>query len=183
MRALNRKLLRELRQSKAQSLAIAMVIASGVAVFVMSINTLGFLRETRDAYYDRYRFAHVFASVRRAPLSVAERLTGISGVAAVDCRIVADVTMDVPGLEEPAVGRLISLPRDSSAGLNRVHLRRGRMPEPDRAGEVLVSDAFFEANSLSLGDHVEAILNGRLQTLTFVGVALSPEYVIQIRER
>ena len=85
MRALDRKLLRELGQSKAQSLAIAMVIASGVAVFVMSINTLGFLRETRDAYYDRYRFGHVFASVRRAPLAVQERLAGISGVAEVGC--------------------------------------------------------------------------------------------------
>ena len=181
MRALDRKLVRELGQSKAQSLAIAMVIASGVAVFVMSINTLGFLRETRDAYYERYRFGHLFASVRRAPLAVQERLIGIPGVAAVDCRIVSDVTLDVPDLEEPAVGRLISLPRDEQRGLNRVHLRRGRMPEPDRAGEVLVSDAFFEANSLALGDQIEAILNGRLQTLRLVGVALSPEYVIQIR--
>ncbi len=98
-----------------------------------------------------------------------------------DCRIVSDVTLDVPGLEEPAVGRLISLPRDDQPGLNRVHLRRGRKPESDRAGEVLVSDAFFEANSLALGDQIEAVLNGRLQTLTLVGVALSPEYVIQIR--
>ena len=181
MRALDRKLIRELGQSKAQSLAIVLVIASGVAVFVMSLNTLGFLRATRDAYYDRYRFGHLFASVRRAPMSESERLAEISGVAAVQARVVSDVTLDVPGLAEPAVGRLISLPEQAGVGLNRVHLRRGRMPDPDRAGEVLVSDAFFEANSLALGDTIEAVLNGRLQTLRIVGVALSPEYVIQIR--
>lgn len=181
MRTLQLKLIRELGHSKTQSLAIALVIASGVAVFVMSLNTLWFLRETRDAYYDRYRFAHLFASVRRAPRVISERLTNISGVAAVDTRIVSDVTLDVPDLLEPAVGRLISLPQAERSGLNRIHLRRGRMPDSDRAGEVLVSDAFFEANSLKLGDRIDAVLNGRLQVLTLVGVALSPEYVIQLR--
>ncbi len=69
MRTLDQKLLRELSQSKAQSLAIGLVIASGVAVFVMSLGTHGFLQSTRDAYYDRYRFAEIFASLRRAPES------------------------------------------------------------------------------------------------------------------
>ncbi|MGI9471199.1 MAG: ABC transporter permease [Rubripirellula sp.] len=170
-----------MRETKAQSFAIGLVIASGIAVFVMSINTLGFLRETRDAYYDRYRFADLFASVRRAPLPVSERLGEISGVATVQTRIVSDVTIDVPSLSEPAVGRLISLPADNRPILNDVYLRQGRMPEPDRSGEVLASDAFFQANSLSLGDQIDAVLNGRLQPLTVVGVVLSPEYVIQIR--
>ena len=181
MRTLDRKLIREMRQTKAQSLAIGLVIASGIAVFVMSINTLGFLKETRDAYYDRYRFADLFASVRRAPQPIAERLGEISGVATVQSRIVSDVTIDVPALPEPAVGRLISLPVDNRPVLNNVYLKQGRMPEADRSGEVVVSYAFFQANELALGDKIEAILNGRLQPLTIVGVVLSPEYVIQIR--
>ncbi len=135
MRALDRKLLRELGQSKAQSLAIATVIASGIAVFVMSINTLGFLRETCDAYYERQRFGHLFATVHRAPLAIQMRLAEISGVATVDCRIVSDVTLDVPGLEEPAVGRLISLPHAEQQGLNLIHLRRGRLQIPIGLGK------------------------------------------------
>lgn len=181
MRALNRKLIRELRETKAQFLAIAVVIGSGVAVLVMSLNTLGFLRTTRDAYYDRYRFAQVFASVTRAPLPVESQLLSIDGVATTETRIVAHVTLDVPGLDEPAVARLISLPHPASAGLNQIHLRRGRLPEADRAGEIIVSEPFFEANGLQLGDRINAVLNGRLQPLVIVGVALSPEYVIQVR--
>jgi putative ABC transport system permease protein len=181
MRTLDRKLLRELNDTKAQSLAIILVIGSGVAVFVMSINTLGFLSETRDAYYDRYRFGHLFASVRRVPQPVRERIVEIPGIAAVQTRIVSDVTLDVEGLVEPAVGRLVSLPPGNAPTLNAIYLRSGRMPEPDRPGEVLVSDAFFEANSLSVGDKIDAVLNGRLQPLSIVGVALSPEYVIQMR--
>ncbi len=181
MRTLNKKLVREFRDTKAQSLAIALVIGSGVAVFVMSVNTLGFLHESRGAYYDRYRFAHLFASLSRAPEPVRERITEIAGIAAVQTRIVSDVTLDVVGLDEPAVGRLVSLPRDDLPSLNAIHLKRGRMPEPDRPGEVLVSDAFFESNGLAIGDHVDAVINGRSQSLRIVGVGLSPEYVIQMR--
>lgn len=181
MRTLTRKLFRELWESRTQSLAIALVIGSGVAVLVMSLNTLGFLRETRDAYYDRYRLAHVFASVTRAPQPIQDQLLAIDGVAAIETRIVSEVTLDVADLDEPAVGRLISLAPNASSGLNQIHLRRGRMPEPDRAGEVVASEPFFEANGLRLGARVDAVLNGRLQPLTIVGVALSPEYVIQVR--
>ncbi|MEM8671110.1 MAG: FtsX-like permease family protein [Planctomycetota bacterium] len=181
MRTLTRKLFRELWETRAQSLAICLVIGSGVAVLVMSLNTLGLLRETRDAYYDRYRFAHVFASVTRAPQPVESQLLSIDDVAAVETRIVSEVTLDVESLEEPAVGRLISLPTDPKSGLNQIHLRRGRFPEPDRAGEVIASEPFFESNQLRLGDRVDAVLNGRSQPLVVVGVALSPEYVIQVR--
>ena len=181
MLSLDKKLLRELWESKTQSIAIGLVIASGVAVLVMSLSTLGFLRETRDAYYDRYRFADLFASVRRAPQPVAQRLASIDGVARVQTRIVSDVTLDVPRLREPAVGRLISIPDHGPCSLNAIHLKHGRMPQPDRPGEVLASDAFVEANLLELEHTVSAVMNGRLQELKIVGIALSPEYVFQMR--
>lgn len=181
LRALDRKLLRELGQSKGQALAIGLVVASGVAVFVMALGTLSFLQSTRDAYYDRYRFADLFASLRRAPEHVASQVASLPGVATVQTRIVSEVTLDVAGLAEPAVGRLVSIPNSGPAKLNALFLESGRLPDPDRAGEILASDAFVEANQLSIGDSVSAVLNGRMQTLRIVGVALSPEYVFQIR--
>ncbi|MEX1027113.1 MAG: FtsX-like permease family protein [Candidatus Paceibacterota bacterium] len=181
MRALDRKLLRELRQSKGQALAIGLVVASGVAVFVMALGTLSFLQSTRDAYYDRYRLADLFASLNLAPQHVGRQVESLPGVATVQTRIVSEVTLDVPGLAEPAVGRLVSIPNSGSAKLNALYLQSGRLPDPDRAGEVLASDAFVEANRLSVGDSVSAVLNGRMQTLRIVGVALSPEYVFQVR--
>ncbi len=67
MRALDRKVLRDLARMRGQVLAVALVIASGVAVLVMSLSTLDALRETTRAYYERYRFAQVFAALERAP--------------------------------------------------------------------------------------------------------------------
>jgi putative ABC transport system permease protein len=46
---------------------------------------------------------------------------------------------------------------------------------------VLASEGFVLANGLELGDRVPAVLNGRLRRLTIVGVALSPEFIYNIR--
>uniref|UniRef100_A0A7C2K1P0 FtsX-like permease family protein n=1 Tax=Schlesneria paludicola TaxID=360056 RepID=A0A7C2K1P0_9PLAN len=181
MTALDRKLLRDLYQIPGQLLAISLVMACGVAVLIMSVGTLRFLRQTRDAYYERSRFAQVFATVKRAPMPLGERLREIPGVASVDLRIVNEVVIDVAGLDEPVIGRLISLPANREVPLNRLHLREGRQLNPLQPGEVLASEGFAKANRLKPGDTVRAVINGRRQELRIVGVALSPEYIFQIR--
>ena len=181
MRAIHRKLLRDLWALRGQAAAVAAVIACGVAISVMSLSTLKSLAETCDTYYARFAFAHLFASVKRAPLSVAERLNEIDGVAQVDARIVRDVTMMVEGLAEPAVARLISIPNRGQPKLNQVYLRRGRMPDAGHGLEVLAGESFAVEHNFRPGDSVQAVLNGHLQTLKIAGIALSPEYVLQIK--
>jgi putative ABC transport system permease protein len=182
MSALHRKLLRDLWQMKGQAVAICLVIASAASMAVMSLSMRESLGRTQAAYYDRYRFADVFTHLKRAPNSLAGRIEDIPGVARVQTRIVAAVTLDVPKLSEPAKGRLISVPDRRVPTLNDVHLRSGRWVEPGRAGEVMVSEAFAEAHAFKSGDSVKAVLNGRLQELHIVGVVLSPEYVYQLPE-
>jgi putative ABC transport system permease protein len=181
MRALDRKLVRDLLGMKGQAVAIAFVVAASIAVLVSSMSTYRSLERTQRVYYERYRFAEVFARVKRAPETVAERVRAIPGVAQVETRAVADVSIEVAGLDEPAIGRLVSLPEPGRASLNATYLRRGRMPEPGRPGEALVSEGFAEANKLGPGDHVAAVIHGRWQRLEITGVALSPEYIYLIR--
>jgi putative ABC transport system permease protein len=178
---LDRKLLRDLWEMKGQSAAIAAVIAAGVTMFVMYLSTFDSLRRTRGAYYERARFADVFASVKRAPASLEGRIAAIPGVQVLATRVVADVTLDVPGMPEPATGRLISLPERGRPPLNDVYLRRGRWIDPSRPDEVLASEMFSDAHGFHPGDRVGAIINGRRRWLTIVGIALSPEYVYGIR--
>ena len=181
LRALDRKLLRDLWAMKGQSLAIASVIAAGVAMFVMYLSNFDSLQRTRAAYYESARFADVFASLKRAPSSLEARIAALPGVEAVATRVVADVTLDVPGMAEPAIGRLISLPDRGRPALNDVYLRRGRWVDPTRPDEVLASEIFCDAHGFNPGDRVAAIINGRRRWLTIVGIALSPEYVYAIR--
>lgn len=178
---LDRKLMRDLWRLRGQALAIALVISGGVAAFVFAFSTLESLTRTRDAYYDRYRFAHVFASAKRAPRALEARLREIPGVAEVETRVVVDVTLTLDGLAEPASGRLISIPDLGRPRLNDVFLVAGRWPEFGRSEEVLIGEAFAEAHGFEPEDSLVALLNGRRRTLRIVGIALSPEHVYSIR--
>ena len=182
MRMLHRKLLRDLWLLRGPVLAIGLVMASGVATFVMSLSTLSMLYRTQSTYYERYRFADGFARVKRAPDALAARMEEIPGVQRVMTRIVEFVNLDLPGMTEPATGRLISLPDLGEPAINGLHLSAGRWPELERPDEVLISDGFARIHQLNPGDQVGAILNGRWQSLRVVGVAMSPEFIYQIRE-
>ena len=179
IKALDRKLLRDLLRMRGQVLAIVLIVACGIATLVTMMSTHGSLQLTQATYYDQYRFADVFVQLKRAPESVAVRFEQIPGVGAVQTRVVKDVTLSVEGLEEPATGRMISIPERPTPILNDLFIRQGRYPS--QRGEVLASEVFARANQLELNDTVGAIINGRWQTLRIVGVALSPEYIYEIR--
>src|SRR5689334_15284888 len=168
MTALNRKLFRDLAQLKGQAIAISLVMACGVAAFVNASSTSASLDGALSAYYDRYRFADVFAHLKRAPNTTAEHIAQIPGVGQVQTRVVIDVTIDVPGMKEPATGRLVSVPDVPTPGLNRVYLRSGRYVEPGRRGEVMVHESFALAHGFKPGDRLAAVINGRWEQLTIV---------------
>lgn len=175
--ALDRKLLRDLRRIWAQSLAIALVMACGVAVLIISFGTLQNLTQTRDAYYERNRFAELFASATRVPYDLMSEIAAIDGVAQAEARIVDYVVLDMPEMAEPGMGRVVSLPEDGEPILNVPLLRMGQLPEPESVDEVAVSEAFANAHGLRPGDSFRAIVNGQARDLLVSGIALSPEYI------
>jgi putative ABC transport system permease protein len=135
MRALDVKLVRDLRRLWAQALAIVLVVAGGAAALVAVVGSIRSLEETRDIYYQRYRFADVFAQVKRAPKILADQIAAIPGVALVDVRISRLALLDLPDSREPVTAQFISLPDGFEQHLNRIYLRSGRMPEPGRVQE------------------------------------------------
>jgi len=181
MRALERKLLRDVLHLRGQLIAVALVVMCGVAMWVTMRGAYRSLVLSRRTYYSTGRFADVFAHLVRAPLATATAMERIPGVNAVQPGIVFDVTLDVPGLAEPATGHLVSIPEDGHPQLNDVHLRQGRWIDAGNPGEVIVSESFASANHLRPGDSIGAVLNGRWRRLSVVGIGLSPEYVYEIR--
>ena len=101
MRALDKKLFRDIRRLWAQSLAIALVLASGVMVMVMSFGAQRSLSETRDTYYERARFADVWSDASRAPMSLVPEIAAIEGVSRVEARISEFAILDIAGLDSP----------------------------------------------------------------------------------
>ena len=180
MHPLNRKIFRDLRRLRGQAFAIAMIVASGVGVLVMSLSAMQALTDTTQAYYERYQFADVFAVTKRTPMHVVRELEGIDGVRTIEPRIVQYATIDVESFPEPIAGSFVSIPENHPPRLNQLALRAGRMPLDTDPDEILINEPFAEAHALAPGDTIEALLNGRKRVLNIVGLALSPEFVYAI---
>jgi putative ABC transport system permease protein len=185
MTALDRKLLRDLRLMWSQVLTIALVVASGLGGFITSLSAVDSLALARDRFYASGHFADVFASVKRAPNSLAATLLTTPGVADVQTTIEQVVRIELPGVVDPVLGQLIGVDARLPARMNQVTLRSGRGLEQgtqeaklsDQAIPALVSAGFADARGLRPGARMSALINGKRRTLQITGIALSPEFI------
>ncbi len=177
MSMLTRKLLRDLWATKGQVVTIALVVASGIAAFVASLSTYESLKRMQADYYESARFAHVFASARRVPNSVAPALLEIPGVVEAQATLTYDAMIDLPGVVEPLVGRMIALPEHGLPAMNRLTLMAGRWIDAPESNQVLVNQTFAQKRGLAPGSTLTALLNGKRETLVVVGIVLSPGYI------
>lgn len=175
---LRRKALRDLRRLWAQALAIALVLAAGVATLILGSGAHRALTDTRDRYYADYRFADLSTDVVRAPLSLVNTIRAVDGVLQAEPRIIKLGRPEIEGMAEPASVLLVTVPRED--GLNRLHLRSGRLPQPGKANEAAVSQDFATAHDLRQGSQLAVVMNGKRRTLTITGIALSPEFIYAI---
>jgi putative ABC transport system permease protein len=179
LHALDRKLFRDLWAVRGQVIAISCVLAGGIATYVMAASTLDSLQRTQSRMYREFRFPELFAGLKQAPLSVAARMAAVPGIAAVEARVVAPANIELAGYGQPVSGQVVGLPQ-STGQFNLLHLHAGRMPEPGRDKEALVSDGFAKAHKLQPGFELAVTINGRKQRLVVVGVASSPEFTYQL---
>lgn len=182
MGILHRKLLRNVWTAKAQYLAVAAVVLCGVALHVSMFSAMQNLTLTRDAYYREYRFADLFFRMEHAPRAALRKVLAVPGIDRARGRIVRDVTLDVPGNEDPVSGRVVSLPWPRHAMINDIHIVNGRYPGGRSRNDVLVNPKFFQENGLRIGSELRATVGEKKYTLRVAGTALSPEFVYVLRD-
>jgi putative ABC transport system permease protein len=186
VKALDRKLLRDLRLMWSQVLTIALVVASGIGGFLITLSAVDSLALARDRFYATGQFADVFASVKRAPESLAQTLRALPGIADVQTSTEMVVRVQIDGDPDPIIGQLIGVDARIPRRMNLITVR-GRTAgdaslSPGRARSdgalpVWVSETFVMAHSLKPGDRLSALINGKYRSLVMAGVALSPEYI------
>ncbi|KIT14326.1 ABC transporter permease [Jannaschia aquimarina] len=179
-RAIDLKLLRDLRRLWAQTLAIALVLGCGVAVLLMSLGMSDALDRSRTAYYERNAFADIFARATRAPRLLLEEVSDIPGIRSVEARVSRFVILDLPGRTRPATVQIVSIPEHRAPRLNVPVLQSGRWPDPGVWDEVVVNAPFAEAHGYRPGDRFAANLGGTRRDLRIVGTALSPEFIYTV---
>lgn len=177
---LDRKLFRDLWNIKGQVIAIALVVAAGVATYVLSVAASDSLKKSQQKFYRDYHFAHIFADFKRAPESIVNRLRSIAGINQIEGHISKLTRASVPGFEDSITSQLYSIPDNGRPILNQLYLKKGRLASINSSDEIVVSDAFVDAHKLHLGDKISVLINGTFRSMIIVGVALSPEFIYQI---
>lgn len=179
-RMLDRKLLRDFRGMWIQALAIAMVIAGGVSVQLLSSGLVTSLTDTRSAYYERNLMADVWVPVVRAPIGTIASLSEIEGVRALEGRLRFGARIEMLASQQPVIGEVISLPGTHSLSVNRLHLVSGRFPEAGRRDEAVMLKRFAEAHRIAPGHKVDLIIRGRQVSVLITGLVMSPEHIYTI---
>lgn len=122
MKALDRKLLRDIRQIRTQAFTLAVVVGSAVAGFITTYSAQDSLSWSRDRYYAQSQFADVFIDLKRAPLSLVSRLQSVADVAHVETSVNLLAQIDIPGISDPITGRMIGIKPDATPELNHIFL-------------------------------------------------------------
>ena len=116
---------------KGQAFAIALVIAAGISMFVMYLSNFESLQRTQQAYYERQRFADVFASLKRAPLLARRPRSRASRASRRSERAWSPTSCwTCRASTSPPTGRLISIPAERRPAVNDLFLRRGAGSTP-----------------------------------------------------
>lgn len=181
MRALHKKLFRAIREGWGQSLAVVLVVGSGIANYICLNSAYTDLSRTRDAYYRAQRLADTELIVERAPQASVFRLEDLPGVREVRGRIVGECNVDLEGVDEPRTGRIVSMPPVPTPVMNDIVLRSGKYFDEGAQDQVILSEKFAEANRLTLGDRLDITVKSKRYSLRVVGTAISPEFVYLIR--
>ena len=177
MSPLDRKLLRDLWRIKGQAAAIAAVIAVGVLLLVMMTGLVTSLDETRQAYYERYRLAEVFAPVTRAPENVVGELSAIPGVEAAEGRVAGYALVDLEDADLPIQARVVSLPDFEAPRLNDIFLIAGRRLDPANPDEILLLKGFADAHGVTPGETLRVTIRGAQRAFDVVGLVQAPEFL------
>ncbi len=175
------KVFRDIRRSRWQFVAVAAVIALGVAIFIGSYGSFLNLRSSYDRTYDELAMGDLWFEVADAPAAVVADVREIEGVTAAEGRLVVDLPATVPAIGEGAVqARLTTLPAGARPAVNDVKVTDGDYISGP--GQILLEQGFADFNSVAVGDTVQLqSAGGTVIDFTVVGQAASPEYLFVAR--
>ena len=167
-----RKFFRDLKESKGQFVSVLSVVIIGVMFYTGMYSALEGLSGAGQRYFSEYRLADLWGEVYRAPEGAVRRIEAIPGVRMADGRVVQDARLFMD--DRNAMIRLISIPDKKQDVVNDIMMKSGSYFSSGEGNQCIVSEAFFQANRMKIGQTLEPIINGERVKLTIIGTAKSP---------
>lgn len=175
MKKLDTRLIRLMRHSKGQFIAISMVIILGLMMYVSFSSAFVNLNTSLNYHYDTHNFSDVFAELIRINPNEVNELNSISGIQYAEGRVVYDVPLNVADENEKVNVRIMTSPYGEDS-INALYALEG-VSSVQKNGECLVIDKFAEARNIKIGDIITPHIGGRDHYLEVVGIVSSPEFV------
>ncbi|MCP4181086.1 MAG: FtsX-like permease family protein [bacterium] len=178
MTVLNRKLYRDIFQSKGMLLAVISIIAVGVALLVGMFATFKNLNNAKSLYYSECRMAGFWLNLKKAPTNAVKNISDINGISDVRERITFPVIVDLKNVPRPISGTVLTLPKKQSSNLiNNIVMMRGSYFTAQGKNEVIISEKFAKARKILPGTFINLIMNGQKKKLFVIGTAICSEFV------
>ena len=175
-----RKMWRDLLEQKGAYTACMVVIAIGLMVYSSMSMVMENLVLSQTSFYKNQHFADGFAEVQAMPYTQVSKLNAIEGIELIQGRLVKDVRVLRPDMEENVYLRLVSIDTTQPVLLNDILLDEGIPLEPNTKN-MWVDNKYFVANDLTLNDELSIIADGKRQTFRITGAGKSPEFIYALR--
>lgn len=172
---------RDMARSKAQFLAIMLIVAVGIAAFGASYDAFLNLEASYEELYERLHFADLTVN-GNAAAEVVAAAAAIDGVTAIETRLQRDVPLRVNGSHK-MLGRLVSVPADQQPRVNALMILEGGYIDGARPDSVLVEQHMAGHFDLVPGDNLEVLASDDWRVVTVGGIVASAEYVWPVRSR
>lgn len=180
VKALNRALLRDLKQHIGLIAAIGGVFSVGLACFVAMQDSHRIMRSARDDFYTRCRMADFWIRVESASESQIRHAAGAAGIAELQGRISLPVLVDLDDAQSSVNGILVSAPDERVRSLNDLILLQGDYFSDPSRNEAIVSDRFAKAHRLVVGSELTLTVNRRRERFVLVGTAVASEFAFLV---
>ena len=172
---------RDMARSKAQFLAIVLIVAVGIAAFGASYDAFLNLEASYEELYERLHFADLTVN-GNAAAEVVAAAAAIDGVTAIETRLQRDVPLRVHGSHK-MLGRLVSVPADRQPQVNALMILEGGYVDAGLPDTVLVEQHMAGHFDLVPGDNLEVLASDGWRVVTVGGIVASAEYVWPVRSR
>ena len=163
---------------KFRKLVISMIGVSflGIALLVGLSGAYMSLDTSLNRYVRDYHYADIVLTTDQADVSVEELLSSVDGVYQVDCRLIADVPVRLPG------GRLLSL-RGVSYGIRDFqNLYVWERAETSDYPNIALEYNFADDNGIHAGDLFEIKVDGEYETVCIGSIVTGPELLGTARD-
>ncbi len=178
------KLFRDLNAYRVQAIGIAVVTMLGISMYHSFYLSYRSMDATYTFGYEQLKLADFTIELDQAPRQTVDRLGTIPGVRRIAGRISRDVRVEqAPGRRKVVTGRVISIPDENRAEINKLIVLEGEYLGPPDRRELLLERGFAEVHGYKPGDTIYPVVNGVRRAFRVAGIVSSVEYLYVVRSK